>query len=45
MPHLLSGFGDIHPLLFAACLIGAVMFLPEGFGGVLQHALSRRERD
>ena len=45
MPHLMSGFGDIHALLFAACLIGAVMFLPEGFGGALQHALRRRERD
>jgi branched-chain amino acid transport system permease protein len=45
MPHLLSGFGDIHPLLFAACLIAAVMFLPEGFGGALQRALRRGGRD
>lgn len=45
MPHLMSGFGDIHALLFAACLIGAVMFLPEGFGGALQQALRRRGSD
>ncbi len=45
MPHLMSGFGDIHALLFAACLIGAVMFLPEGFGGALQQALRRRGND
>lgn len=45
MPHALSGVGDIHPLLFAACLIGAVMFLPEGFGGALQRALGRRGSD
>lgn len=43
MPHWLTGFGDIHPLLFAACLIAAVMFLPEGFGGALQRALRRRQ--
>jgi branched-chain amino acid transport system permease protein len=45
MPHLLSGLGDIHPLLFATCLIAAVMFLPEGFGGALQRALRRHESD
>lgn len=44
MPHWLTGFGDFHPLLFAACLIAAVMFLPDGFGGALQRALRRRER-
>ena len=31
-PHLLSQFGDVHPLLFAALLIVAVIFLPGGFG-------------
>ncbi len=45
MPHALSGLGDIHPLLFAACLIAAVMFLPEGFGGALHRALRRRGSD
>jgi branched-chain amino acid transport system permease protein len=38
VPRVLSQFGDIHALLFAACLIAAVMFLPEGFGGALQRA-------
>jgi branched-chain amino acid transport system permease protein len=38
-PRLLSRFGDIHAMLFAACLIAAVIFLPEGFGGALQRAL------
>jgi branched-chain amino acid transport system permease protein len=41
MPHVLSRFGDIHAVLFAACLIAAVIFLPEGFGGALQRALRR----
>ena len=41
MPHVLSGFGDIHAVLFAACLIAAVLFLPEGFGGALAR-LARR---
>ena len=41
MPHVLSGFGDVHAVLFAACLIVAVIFLPEGFGGALQRALQR----
>jgi branched-chain amino acid transport system permease protein len=35
MPHALSRFGDIHAVLFAAFLIAAVIFLPEGFGGAL----------
>ena len=34
-PNLLTRFGDIHPLLFAICLILAVIFLPEGFGGAV----------
>ena len=38
-PRLLSRFGDIHAMLFAAGLIAAVIFLPEGFGGALQRAL------
>jgi branched-chain amino acid transport system permease protein len=41
MPNLLSRFGDIHGVLFAACLILAVIFLPEGFGGALRRALAR----
>jgi branched-chain amino acid transport system permease protein len=45
MPHVLSRFGDAHAVLFAACLIAAVIFLPEGFGGALQHALRRGSRD
>jgi branched-chain amino acid transport system permease protein len=41
MPRVLSQFGDIHAVLFAACLIAAVMFLPEGFGGLLQRLAQR----
>ena len=41
LPNVLGRFGDVHALLFAACLIAAVMFLPEGFGGALQR-LARR---
>jgi branched-chain amino acid transport system permease protein len=33
IPNLLSGFGDLHSLLFAISLILAVIVLPEGFGG------------
>jgi branched-chain amino acid transport system permease protein len=41
MPRLLSRFGDIHAVLFAACLIAAVIFLPEGFGGALGRMAER----
>jgi branched-chain amino acid transport system permease protein len=34
-PDVLSRFGDVHPLLFAALLIVSVMFMPGGFGGML----------
>lgn len=34
-PNLLSRFGDVHPVLFAALLIVAVIYLPAGFGGAL----------
>ncbi len=34
-PNLLSRFGDVHPLLFAALLIVSVVFMPGGFGGML----------
>ncbi len=40
-PRVLTGLGDVHAMLFAALLIAAVIFLPEGFGGALQRALSR----
>jgi branched-chain amino acid transport system permease protein len=43
MPRALSQFGDIHAVLFAACLIAAVMFLPGGFGGAL-HRIGDRLR-
>jgi len=43
MPRMLSNFGDFHAVLFAACLIAAVIFLPEGFGGALQRALRRAD--
>ncbi|MDQ3259558.1 MAG: branched-chain amino acid ABC transporter permease [Pseudomonadota bacterium] len=38
MPHALSTFGDIHALLFAACLVAAVIFLPDGLAGLLRRA-------
>ncbi len=34
-PNYLSRFGDIHPILFAAILIVAVIFLPGGFGSMI----------
>jgi branched-chain amino acid transport system permease protein len=36
LPNLLSQVGDIHALLFAALLIVAVIFLPAGFGGLIE---------
>ncbi len=45
MPRVLSQFGDIHAVLFAGCLIAAVIFLPEGFGGALQRLMQRRRPD
>jgi branched-chain amino acid transport system permease protein len=41
MPRALSQFGDIHAVLFAACLIAAVIFLPGGFGGALHRIADR----
>jgi branched-chain amino acid transport system permease protein len=41
LPNALSGLGDAHAVLFAACLIAAVIFLPEGFGGALQRLVAR----
>ena len=41
LPNLLSRFGDVHPLLFAALLIVAVIFFPGGFGGALAQAWRR----
>lgn len=35
-PDALSRFGDIHALLFAILLVVTVIFLPEGFGGLLK---------
>ena len=42
LPNALGRFGDVHALLFAVCLIAAVMFLPEGFGGALRRLAARR---
>lgn len=41
MPNALSRFGDIHAVLFAACLVAAVIFLPDGFGGALTRLTAR----
>ena len=35
LPNFLSRIGDVHALLFAILLIGAVIFLPQGFGGAV----------
>ena len=43
-PHALSRLGDIHALLFAACLILVVIFLPGGFGGALRDLVRRLGR-
>ena len=40
-PNYLSRLGDIHPILFAAALVIAVIFLPGGFGGLLASLWSR----
>jgi branched-chain amino acid transport system permease protein len=45
MPQVLSRLGDAHAVLFAGCLIAAVIFLPDGFGGALQRALRRPARE
>jgi branched-chain amino acid transport system permease protein len=37
-PNYLSRFGDIHPILFAAILILAVIFIPGGLGGMIAAA-------
>lgn len=44
-PHLLSQFGDVHPLLFAALLIVAVIFMPGGFGGAIAQAWRKLSGD
>lgn len=49
-PSLLSRFGDVHALLFAALLVLTVIFLPRGFGGSLARwwsiaGLRWRQRD
>lgn len=44
MPHALSSLGDIHAMLFAGCLIAAVIFLPDGLAGLAQKILRGRER-
>lgn len=44
MPHALSSFGDVHAMLFAACLVAAVIFLPDGLAGVVQKHLLPKER-
>jgi branched-chain amino acid transport system permease protein len=41
MPNALSRFGDIHAVLFAACLVAAVIFLPDGLGGALARLTAR----
>ncbi|GGC61541.1 branched-chain amino acid ABC transporter permease [Chelatococcus reniformis] len=35
VPNLLSRVGDVHPLLFAGVLVVAVIFLPQGMGGLV----------
>ena len=40
-PNLLSKLGDVHPLLFALALVLAVIFLPQGIGGLVQQQFRR----
>ena len=40
-PDVLSRFGDIHALLFAILLVITVIFLPQGFGGLVKEAWRR----
>ena len=42
VPELLSRFGEIHAVLFAVTLVIAVIFLPNGLGGVLERLLYRK---
>ncbi len=41
VPELLSRFGEIHAVLFAVTLVVAVIFLPQGLGGAIEHRLRR----
>lgn len=40
-PNLLSKLGDVHPLLFAGALVLAVIFLPQGIGGLVRDVAKR----
>lgn len=44
LPSLLSRFGDIHALLFAALLVLTVIFMPQGFGGTVARIRARTAR-
>lgn len=41
IPSLLSRFGDIHALLFAILLVVAVIYMPQGLGGVVKRRWQR----
>ena len=40
-PNVLTRFGEIHALLFAILLVAVVIFLPEGFGGLIRRLWRR----
>ncbi len=42
VPELLSRFGEIHAVLFAVALVIAVVYLPQGFGGMIEQRLWKK---
>ncbi len=42
VPELLSRFGEIHAVLFAVALVIAVVYLPQGFGGMIEQRLRKK---
>jgi branched-chain amino acid transport system permease protein len=42
VPELLSRFGEIHAVLFAVALVIAVVYLPQGFGGMVEQRLWKK---
>jgi branched-chain amino acid transport system permease protein len=42
VPELLSRFGEIHAILFAVALVIAVVYLPQGFAGMIEQRLRRK---
>lgn len=41
VPEAMSRFGEIHAVLFALTLVGAVIFLPQGLGGAIERLVRK----